>query len=247
MTSTPGPRIACTVRPWAQFPLERALAGIRTAGYDAVALPVHGVTAVVTPDTSAAEARRVGSVIADHGIELVVLSHSADLDRPDDEALGALERQIEHCARLGVRVLVDMSCTEPEHDDRYLRLMVAGAPYAAAHGVTIGVKPHGGLTSSAADLLAVVERIGHEAFQVCWDPGNLVHYGGEPPARGLVELAPHIVAVGLRDHPSRGRHRATATGEMRPRSPRATGSSTSSGCSQSCTSTDSPARAPWRA
>jgi len=74
MTSTPGPRIACTVRPWAQFPLERALAGIRTAGYDAVALPVHGVTAVVTPDTSAAEARRVGSVIADHGIELVVLS-----------------------------------------------------------------------------------------------------------------------------------------------------------------------------
>lgn len=215
-TGAPAPRIACTVRPWAQFPLERALRGIRTAGFDAVALPVHGVTDVITPDTPAARAEEVGALIRDHGLRLLVLSHAADLDRADDQAIGALRRQIDHCARLDVETLVDMGCPELAHGDRYLRLMAAAAPYAAAHGVTIAVKPHGGLTRTAADTLSVVERVGHDAFRACWDPGNLVHYGGEPPARGLAELAPYIAAVGARDHPARGNHRATATGGMPP-------------------------------
>ncbi|MFP3992730.1 TIM barrel protein, partial [Streptomyces sp. E11-3] len=210
------PALACTVRPWAQFPLERALRGIRTAGFDAVALPVHGVTEVITPDTPAARATEVGAVVRDHGLRLVVLSHAADLDRDDEQALGALRRQIDHCARLAVRTLVDMGCPELEHGDRYLRLMAAAAPYAAACGVTIAVKPHGGLTRTAADTLSVVQRVGHDAFRACWDPGNLVHYGGEPPADGLAELAPYIAAVGVRDHPVRGSNRATANGGMPP-------------------------------
>ncbi|WP_156723616.1 TIM barrel protein [Streptomyces apocyni] len=208
--------LACTVRPWAQFPLARALRGIRTAGYDAVALPVHGVTEVITPDTPATRAAEVAALIRDHGLRLLVLSHAADLDGPDERALDALRRQIDHCARLGVTTLVDMGCPELTHGDRYLRLMAAAAPSAAAHGVTIAVKPHGGLTRSAADTLSVVQRVGHEAFQACWDPGNLVHYGGKPPADGLAELAPYIAAVGARDHPVRGSNRATATGGMPP-------------------------------
>lgn len=210
------PRLVCTVRPWAQFPLERALRGIRTAGYDAVALPVHGVREVITPDTPPAQAQQIGSLIAAHGLELTVLSHAADLDRGPEVALTALQRQIDHCARLGVSTLVDMSCNEPDLYDSYRQLMTAAAPYAAEHGVTIAIKPHGGLTRTAADLLSLIEHVDHDAVQACWDPGNLVHYGGEPPSRGLSELAPHIVAVGARDHPTRGSDRANTTGGMPP-------------------------------
>ncbi|ASU81431.1 hypothetical protein CDO52_00345 [Nocardiopsis gilva YIM 90087] len=213
----PAPRLACTIRPWAQFPLDRALRGIRTAGFDTVALPVHGVPAVVTPDTPPERAARVGSIIAEHGLDLVLLSHAADLDRGDAVALSSLCRQIDHCARLGVRLLVDMGCAEPANDERYVRLMVGAAPYAAAHGVTIAVKPHGGLTSTAADTLALIERVGHTAFQACWDPGNVVHYGGGSPTEGLAELAPHVVAVGARDHPVRRTERnGAASGGMPP-------------------------------
>jgi hypothetical protein len=108
-------------------------------------LPAHGVTEVITPDTPPDDAARVGDLIGEHGLELVVLSHSAALDRGDEEALSALRRQLDHCARLGARVLVDMSCSVPGDYDRYLDLMRAGAPLAAARGVTIAVKPHGGL------------------------------------------------------------------------------------------------------
>lgn len=213
------PLLACTIRPWAKLPLARALRGITAAGYNAVALPVHGVTALITADTTTARAREVAAVIGDHGLDLVILSHAADLDRDDAAALATLRRQLDHCARLGVRTLVDMGCPELGHGDRYLRLMAAAAPYAATHGVTIAVKPHGGLTRTAADTLSVVERIGHDSFGACWDPGNLVHYGGEPPERGLADLAPHIEAVGARDHPPRSRRRVAAGGMPPPITP----------------------------
>ncbi|MGV0835819.1 TIM barrel protein [Mycolicibacterium thermoresistibile] len=201
-------QLACTVRPWAQFPLERALEAIPIAGYDAVALPVHGVTEVITADTPAAQAHEIGAVIRDHGLQLVILSHAADLDRTDEAAWTTLRRQLDHCARLGVHTLVDMGCPDVENAERYLRLMAAAGPYAAERGVTIAIKPHGGLTRTAADTLALVHRVGHEAVRICWDPGNLVHYGGEPPERGLAEAAPYIAAVGARDHPNRTPHRS---------------------------------------
>ncbi|MGB3484518.1 MAG: TIM barrel protein [Mycobacterium sp.] len=212
-------RIACTVRPWAQFSLERALDGIRTAGFDAVALPVHGVTAVVTPNTPVARVRDVGALIRDHGLDLLILSHAADLADDADVTLAELRRQIDHCVRLEVPTLVDMGCPELEHSEQYLRLMAAAAPYAAANGVTIAVKPHGGLTRTAADTLALVQRVGHHGFRACWDPGNLVHYGGQPPERGLAEIAPFIAAVGARDHPARGSGRARAEGMPPPITP----------------------------
>ncbi|MGU3650888.1 TIM barrel protein [Mycolicibacterium sp. A43C] len=212
---TPGTAIACTVRPWAQFPLERALAAIADAGYRAVALPVHGVTEVITARTSAVAAAEIGAMIAGQGLDLVVLSHAADLDRTDRDALHTLRSQLDHCARLGVLTLVDMGCPDLDQADRYLRLMAAAAPYAETLGVTIAVKPHGGLTRTAADTLSLVHRIGHPAFRVCWDPGNLVHYGDEPFNRGLAELAPFVAAVGVRDHPAR-RSRRVGSADMPP-------------------------------
>lgn len=195
--------LACTIRPWAAFPFERALTGMRAAGFSAVALPVHGVEQLITPDTSADDAARVAGVIAAHDLELAVLSHAAALDRTDGEALAATRRQIDHCRRLGVNVLVDMGCTQPAHYGRYFDLMRATAPYAADQGVVIAVKPHGGLSATAADTHAAIERVGHDAYRVCFDPGNLLHYSGESLDTGLAQLAPLIVAVGVRDHPGR--------------------------------------------
>ncbi|ODU03597.1 MAG: hypothetical protein ABS81_13595 [Pseudonocardia sp. SCN 72-86] len=213
------PRIACTVRPWTKLPLERALRGIAAAGFDAVALPVHGVEEVITPATPPAEASAIGEQIASHGLDLVVLSHAAALDGTDDEALAALRGQLEHCARLGVDTLVDMGTTVPEHYDRYVALMRAGAPVAADLGVRIGVKPHGGLTRTCDDLLTLLDRVDHDAFRICLDPGNLVHHAGEAPLDDMARIAPHVIAVGVRDHPGRGRPGGDAEGMPPPITP----------------------------
>lgn len=198
-------RIACTVRPWTKLPLARALTGIARSGFDAVALPVHGVEEVLTPASTADEAAAIRDEIAGHGLDLVVLSHAAALDGTDAEALTALRAQLTHCAQLGVDTLVDMGTTVPEHYDRYIALMRAGARIAHDLGVRIAVKPHGGLTRTCADLLSVLERVDHPAYRVCLDPGNLVHHAGAAPVDDMASVAPYVIAVGVRDHPGRGR------------------------------------------
>ncbi|WP_446226167.1 TIM barrel protein [Nocardia sp. IBHARD005] len=211
---------ATTTRPWGSLPLERALIGAVRAGFHAIALPVHGVAEPVTGDTPRSEVLQIGKMIDDHGLALSILSHEADFGAGEAAALAVLRRQIEHCAALGVAVLVDVGCGDPDEFDAYFRLMGAGARYAADHGVTIAVKPHGGLTRTVADTVRAVERVGHHAFGVCLDPGMLVHHAGDAALDDLPALAPYVVAVGVRDYPGRGRARPD-TGHDAPGVPRA--------------------------
>jgi sugar phosphate isomerase/epimerase len=98
-------------------------------------LPAHGVTEVITPDTPPDDAARVGDLIGEHGLELVVLSHAAALGGSDEEALIAARRQIDHCVRLGViGVLVDMGHPLSDSDDRYFQLTRGAADHAVITG-----------------------------------------------------------------------------------------------------------------
>ena len=47
------------------------------------------------------------------------------------------------------------------------------APYAEAHGLGISMKPHGTCLTNS-DLLAVHAAVGHAAFGICMDPGNIL-------------------------------------------------------------------------
>lgn len=195
------------------YPFERALQGIRAAGFRAVTLPVHGVELLITPETPADEAAKVVDTIHEHDLELSCLSHAADFEMTDEEALASAKRQIDHCRRLGTQVLVDMGHTDPKMYDRYFRLMQQAAPYAADNGITIALKPHGGLSATAGDTLAAVRRVDHPAFRICLDPGNLFHYSAETPTMALPTLGGAVVAVGIRDHTGVGATRPARNGQ----------------------------------
>ena len=54
------------------------------------------------------------------------------------------------------------------------------APYAEAHGLGISMKPHGTCLTNS-DLLAVHAAVGHPAFGICMDPGNILCAPPIPP------------------------------------------------------------------
>jgi sugar phosphate isomerase/epimerase len=89
--------------------------------------------------------------------------------------------------------------TKPENFDAYRSLMRRLAPYAQEHGVTIAVKPHGGITTTGDDCLRVLQAVDHPAYRFCFDPGNLLHYANERPETHLAELAPYAVAMCIKD------------------------------------------------
>ena len=80
----------------------------------------------------------------------------------------------------------------------YFELMRQAAPHAEKAGVQITMKPHGGISLTTQDLLAADGKVGHPAFGICYDPGNIIYYtkGEMRPETDVAELAP-IVSTGL--------------------------------------------------
>ena len=67
-------------------------------------------------------------------------------------------------------------------------------------GVTITLKPHTGITATAAACLKVVKSIVSDRFKICWDAGNVSFYEGINPDPDLPDLAPCVKAVCIKDH-----------------------------------------------
>jgi sugar phosphate isomerase/epimerase len=71
---------------------------------------------------------------------------------------------------------------------------------AERRGVTIVLKPHGGIAGTGEDLALIVERLGSPAVRVCYDPGNVVYYEGVRPETDLPQVADLVRALCIKDH-----------------------------------------------
>ncbi|HUS80662.1 MAG TPA: TIM barrel protein, partial [Armatimonadota bacterium] len=60
-------------------------------------------------------------------------------------------------------------------------------------------KPHGGITSTGADLLYALDVIDHDNFGIYYDSGNVMHYKGLDPIKELRPIADRVVAMCIKD------------------------------------------------
>jgi sugar phosphate isomerase/epimerase len=84
---------------------------------------------------------------------------------------------------------------------KYVELMHRAAPYAQHRGIRISLKPHGGMTLRVEDLLRVHCEVGHPAFGICFDPGNIIYYtkGAERPEDLVDQVAPLVTTAIIKD------------------------------------------------
>lgn len=196
--------LACTTRPWQSLPLPAALTAIAAAGFTEVGLmyqasaegwqvPVHGAS-------SERERWAVQQLLADAGLQVPLLLAETRLGLGLAAASLRYARLIEHAAALGVSTLLDLGC-EPAQRPAYLALMQSVLPLAEAAGLVIAIKPHGGISQTANDLLSLRDILGSKAFCFSFDPGNWLYYGGaEVPLQAyLQQLAPAIDHFILKD------------------------------------------------
>lgn len=186
-------------RPYNQLPFERMLDGIAAAGFTEFVLMRRQPPATITAETLLEDAQRIKETIAQHGLHLAMLPSSISLQGTDEEADAKGRALVDRAAALGVPYLLEMGAHNPEHYPRYLDLMRRLAPYAQERSVTIAVKPHGGITTTADDCLATLRAVDHTAYRLCFDPGNLLYYVNERPEARLAELAPYTVAMCIKD------------------------------------------------
>ena len=197
-------QIACMTLPFAQFPLTRALEGIRAAGYRYVVWGTSHLESpglrkpVIAVDAPPAEARRLAERCRGIGLTPVMLFSTVQLEAPD--AAAAHLRRIDQAAAAGIPFLLTFGKTTGGQYEEFLGNLKQMAPVARRNGVTVVIKQHGGNTATGARCARIVSAVGDEGLKICYDAGNVMDYEHADPIPDIQACWSQVRAFAIKDH-----------------------------------------------
>lgn len=190
--------------PYSQFPLERALTGIRNSGYRYVAWGTShkddsGTARPVMPaDAPPAEAAALAARCRDMGLEPLMMFAIVQLEAPTAREVHL--RRIDQCAAAKLPFLLTFGGTKPGQYETFVSNLQAVAPKAQQAGITIVIKQHGGNTATGAHCSKVLRDVGHPSVKICYDAGNVLDYENHDPLPDIETCWQDIRAFAIKDH-----------------------------------------------
>ena len=226
--SRPTFQIACMTLPYSQFPLERALTGIKAAGYQYVAwgtthkedgrreVPGHGRR------RAAGQGEGAGRALPRHGPRAAddVLG---DLSRRTRTALEVLKQRIRQAAAGGVPQVLTFGHTEGGNRKLWVERFKQLGPMARDHGVTLVVKQHGGKTGTGAACAEIVREVNDAGIKVNYDAGNVMDYLDVDPIPDIDPAPSEVRSFCIKDHRNFPQRRGLRPGLRRDRPLQAAG------------------------
>jgi sugar phosphate isomerase/epimerase len=196
-------QVACMTLPYARFPLERALTGIKGAGYEFVALytthqEAAGPTPVIAPDAPPDRAKEIGKKCRDLGLEPLLMFSGIYPEAPD--ALKVLKARVLQAEAAGLAQVLTFGHTRGGNRKLWLERFKALGPIARDHGVTLVVKQHGGETGTGAACAAIVREVGDAGVMVNYDAGNVMDYLDVDPIPDIKACADVVRSFCIKDH-----------------------------------------------
>jgi sugar phosphate isomerase/epimerase len=197
-------QIACMTLPYARFPLQRALRGIKSAGYQCVAWGTTHVeddgkeTPVVAADAPPERAKELGRQCRDLGLVPLLMFSGIYPEAPD--ALSVLRARIRQASAGGVPQVLTFGHTRGGNRKLWVERFKELGPVARDHGVTLVVKQHGGETGTGAACAEIVREVNDEGIKVNYDAGNVMDYLNVDPIPDLKTCAPAVRSFCIKDH-----------------------------------------------
>ena len=190
--------------PYSQFSLQRALTGIKAAGYQHVAWGTTHVekggveTPILGGDAAADRARELGKRCRDLGLEPLMMF--SGIYPEADEALNVLRRRILQAEAGGVPQVLTFGHTRGGNRKLWVERFKQLGPMARDHGVTIVVKQHGGETGTGAACADIVREVNDAGIKVNYDAGNVMDYLDVDPIPDLRTCAEEVRSFCIKDH-----------------------------------------------
>lgn len=197
-------QIACMTLPYAQFTLERALQGIREAGYRFVA---WGTThrngdgkdePLIAPDASPEQARDLAARCRDAGLQPLMMFSMVYPEHDDAERV--FQRRIAQAAAAGIGQVLTFGHTDGARHGVWIERFRRLGPVAADSGVTIVVKQHGGTTGTGEACARILREVGHRAIRMNYDAGNVMDYLDVDPLPDLKACRELVDSLCIKDH-----------------------------------------------
>ncbi|MEX1135602.1 MAG: sugar phosphate isomerase/epimerase [Balneolales bacterium] len=195
---------ACMTLPYRNFPLERALTGIKSAGYDHVAWGTEHREedgedhAVMPTDAHPDQAAELGRRCRDLGLEPVKMFSSVYPDH--DDAIEVLTNRIRQAAAAGIKQVLTFGNTRGGDPKVWMERFKELGPIAADYDVTLVMKQHGGQTTGTGEALAkIVREVDHPNVWMSYDAGNTFWYQEVDPIPDIQTCTDLIRGFCLKD------------------------------------------------
>jgi sugar phosphate isomerase/epimerase len=196
-------QIACMTLPYSRFTLDRALTGIRGAGYSFVA---WGTThtqdgkdvPVVAADAPPEQSKELAKKCRDAGLEPVMMFSGVYPEAKN--GLDVLTRRLKQAGAAGVPQVLTFGHTKGGNRKLWVERLKQLGPIARDNGVLLVVKQHGGETGTGEACAAITKEVDHPNVKVNYDAGNVLDYLNKDPLPDIKLCAGEVRSFCIKDH-----------------------------------------------
>jgi len=197
--------LGCFTRPFANFPLEEAFAGIAEAGFKYAGLMTTKSKSrlVISATTTPEEAQQVSEEVRKRKLGVPsVYGGGIPVQQSLKAAIEALRRLIDNCEACGAKNLLMGGIGDEKLYGAYYKAIAECCDYAAEKKIGISVKPHGGLNATGPQCRKTIEELGHKNFRLWYDPGNIFYYsnGELDPVEDAATVDGLVVGICIKDY-----------------------------------------------
>lgn len=115
------------------------------------------------------------------------------------DSIKDVRKQIDNAKQLDLEFLLTFGTDDPRDYANYYRIMADAAPYAQEHGLKLVLKPHGGGSGAAEEILRCIDRVKQPNFKIWYDAGNIIYYTGKDPLEQLKPIVQHVTGFCAKD------------------------------------------------
>lgn len=201
-------QIACMTLPYSRFPLDRALRGIKSAGYDYVAWGTSHLEQdngkpipVMSADATPAQARDLATKCRDMGLEPLMMFSGIYPEAMN--GLTVLRQRLMQAGAAKIPQVLTFGHTKGGNHKVWVERLKELAPIAGDQGVLLVVKQHGGETGTGAACAKITREVGHDHIKVNYDAGNVMDYLRVSPTQVIAdfrECADDVRSFCIKDH-----------------------------------------------
>jgi sugar phosphate isomerase/epimerase len=196
--------LGCYTRPWDAFDYRVALDGIAEAGFKHAGLMTAKGKSwiIVTVDSTPEEVAAVAGEVKQRGLKtLSIYGGDFPAAQSVEAGIAGLRKLIDHCGLCACPNLLLGGTTEEGLVQPYYKCVAECCDYAAAKGVGLSVKPHGGQNATGPQCRTLIQQVGHQNFRLWYDPGNIYYYsdGKLDPVADSATVNGLVVGMSVKD------------------------------------------------
>lgn len=198
-------QVACMTLPYSRFPFQRALEGIKSAGYQYVALGTSHVeaagqksTPILAADDTPEKAKAIGKRCRDLGLEPLMMFSNVYPENKD--GLKILTQRLKQAAAAKIPHVLTFGHTKGGNRSLWIERFKQLGPIARDLGVLLVVKQHGGETGTGQACAEITREVNDPGVKVNYDAGNVMDYLDVDPIPDLKKCADEVRSFCIKDH-----------------------------------------------